>query len=120
MEMESEMSEPVFSAEDFKHLQGYYDMEFLEKVVIRANAKIEKLLGPEVFGNEHGYWGVESDDENRDMYTARLFNVQPIEKKPCEHQPSSNTTTLVSNGEMIFVCKYCRETLSPIGWMVKK
>ena len=84
------MSEPVFSAEDFDPGIGLADdgQELCTYVWAAqiANAKIEKLLGPEVFGNEHGYWGVESDDENRDMYTARLFNVQPIEKKPCKHE----------------------------------
>lgn len=83
----------VFTAADFDiafmHAAG--PMVCLDVAVARSNAKIARLLGPEVFwcanSPERGY--IYSERHPNDTHRAVLFDVREIERKgPCEHIPN--------------------------------
>ncbi len=55
-----------------------------------ANAELQKHLGPEVTIDKtcnNGFWYEYFEPARKRTHRAHLFNVQPIEVKPCEHEP---------------------------------
>lgn len=81
---------PIFTAEDF------YDCDSVgtcaaDEVAEIANAKIESMLGPVVYGHGQGtdYWDTKQRED--DAATAILFNIQELPKKECDHYSPSFT-----------------------------
>ncbi len=86
-----------------------FGLDFAQAAAMIANAKLEKLLGPEVFAHYDNdpAWRFYNDQPSY-SHTARLFNIQPIEKKPCEHEPVFNSDGWSKVDEDgITTCRHC-------------
>jgi hypothetical protein len=68
----------------------------------RANAKLAKMLGPRVFGGPE-FWNVEQADV--DTHSAHLFNITPLAKVECEHEP---VLIAASFGGGLYHCGKCK------------
>lgn len=85
----------TFKPEDFVGNDDVTAM--LEKFVKRANAKLQEHLStlPVVYGIFTKRVldmaaAIATMPEDGDTHRAILFNVEPIEKMPCEHEPQIN------------------------------
>ena len=98
----------VFSANHFCPYGHFIAGEDAARI---SNERINELLGPEVRCDEDRMW-VESDTVTSDLdtHTARLFNIQPIEKKKCDgHVPEFD-------GPGNWVCYKCKVKIVPATW----
>lgn len=123
------MSDPIFRPDDFtggvnhtltigNGIDGKYIS--LANVLTIANAKLERLLGPVVRCYAHKLWydTTEQTTSDTDTHTARLFNVQPLAKVACEHEPKafwfgSGPKQFSTNARGDIMCGKCGVELRP-------
>lgn len=87
----------------------------LESIAAIANEKLEKALGPVVYGTGDGPldWNARSAG-SLDTHTARLFNITEI-KKECNHDDCA--IWFYKNAERVgYKCSKCDIELKPTGW----
>lgn len=76
-----------FKPEDFEGMRGHYQKEQQEQWCERANQLLDAHIAtlPEVFQAEHGMNWWDRDEVNPPGRRARLWDVEEIAPKKCEH-----------------------------------
>jgi hypothetical protein len=116
--------EPIFSYLDFSSKpctlsQASHQSQYFADI---ANAKIEKLLGPKVWGyklRDGEFTFHEWSNVVDATHTAHLFNIQPLETRPAceggEHEPDEDGPSSWDNSKM--VCLHCKKKISKtVNW----
>ncbi len=109
----------VFEASDLEEFTGdIVTSEVRRTMVKKINAKLARLMGPRVFleryDSDTDDWMVSTQSSKGDTHQAFIFNITPLAKVECEHEPSSMNIT---NGKITFRCSKCEKKLSPT-WTV--
>jgi hypothetical protein len=109
---------PFFEAKDFEKciLVSDFSHNPYKKFAIMCNERLERE-GVRVFGvvppgEEKLFWF--QNNSEPDTHTAILINIQPIEKKECEHGEVNR-----EHGQIVYRCGFCKERVRPRnGWEV--
>jgi hypothetical protein len=101
-----------FTARDF----DLGDLGSNQDAAAVANKKLKAWLdeAPTVNGYQENNktWVLGSDkDSNMDTHTAKLVDIQAIEKPKCEHATIRTIKQILDNDEQEIRCAYCRKKL---------
>lgn len=98
---------------NLEHFTNPENLKRVERMAELANAALAAHLAncERVYSNANKFWGPERD--SKDTRTALLFNVEPLKREPCVHEPDS----AFFNGGVSYTgnCKHCQVKLR-VAW----